>query len=184
MLGVADWQRGFFDAAWCSDLLREDSIYSLSQSRAIGSSATRTSPSATRGARAAPRSRRACSRRCSCSPTARGSPTSARWRRFASICAGRWRSTCPIDHPGFHPTSLVRYRARLLLHGKERLVFERSLELATELGLLEGEAEQIVDSTPLLGAAAVQDTATLVRSGVRKLLDAVEAADERGCRTC
>ena len=56
-------------------------------------------------------------------------------------------------------------------------MFERSLELATELGLIEGEAEQIVDSTPMLGAAAVQDTAWLVRSGVRKLLDAVEAAD-------
>jgi hypothetical protein len=92
----------------------------------------------------------------------------------------RWKVALdlPIDHPGFHPTSLVRYRARLLLHGKERLVFERSLELAAELGLIEGEAEQIVDSTPMLGAAAVQDTATLVRSGVRKLLDAVEASDE------
>jgi hypothetical protein len=91
----------------------------------------------------------------------------------------RWKVALdlPIDHPGFHPTSVVRFRARLLLHGMERLVFERSLELATELGLIEGEAEQIVDSTPMLGAAAVHDTATLVRSGVRKLLDAVEAAD-------
>jgi hypothetical protein len=44
-------------------------------------------------------------------------------------------------------------------------------------GLIEGEAEQIVDSTPMVGAAAVQDTATLVRSGVRRLLDAVEATD-------
>jgi hypothetical protein len=91
----------------------------------------------------------------------------------------RWKVALdlPIDHPGFHSTSLVRFRARLLLHGKERLVFERSLELATELGLIEGEAEQIVDSTPMLGAAAVQDTATLVRSAVRRLLDAVEATD-------
>jgi Transposase domain (DUF772) len=92
----------------------------------------------------------------------------------------RWKVALdlPIDHPGFHPASLVRYRARLLLHGKERLIFERSLELAAELGLIEGAAEQIVDSTPMLGAAAVQDTATLVRSGVRRLLDAVEASDE------
>ena len=42
-------------------------------------------------------------------------------------------------------------------------MFERSVELATELGLLSGSAEQIVDSTPMLGAAAVQDTAVLVR---------------------
>jgi Transposase DDE domain len=55
----------------------------------------------------------------------------------------------------------------------------RSLELAAELGLLSGPAEQILDSTPMLGAAAVQDAATLVRSGVRKLIAAVEEADGR-----
>ena len=43
-------------------------------------------------------------------------------------------------------------------------MFERSLELAIELGLLSGSAEQILDSTPMLGAAAVQDTAALVRA--------------------
>src|SRR6266511_2569335 len=85
----------------------------------------------------------------------------------------------PLDHEGFHPTSLVKFRARLLLHGKERVVFERSLELATELGLIGGQVEQILDSTPMLGAAAVQDTATLVRCAVRKLLDAVKVADSR-----
>lgn len=83
-----------------------------------------------------------------------------------------------IDHPGFHPTTLVKFRARLLLHGKERLALERTLELATELGLLEGAVEQIVDSTPMLGAAATQDTVRLVRSGVAKLLAAVSAEDE------
>ena len=56
-------------------------------------------------------------------------------------------------------------------------MFERSLELATELGLLSGPAEQILDSTPMLGAAAVQDTAVLVRAAVRKLIDAVNAVD-------
>jgi hypothetical protein len=91
----------------------------------------------------------------------------------------RWKVALdlPIDHPGFHPTSLVRFRARLLLCGKERLVFERSIELATELGLLDGPCEQIVDSTPMLGAAAVQDTAVLVRSAVGKLIDAIAATD-------
>jgi transposase len=91
----------------------------------------------------------------------------------------RWKVALdlPVDHPGFHPTSLVKFRARLLLHGKERVVFERSIELAAELGLLDGDVEQIVDSTPMLGAAAIQDTVTLVRAGVRKLLDAARAAD-------
>jgi hypothetical protein len=86
------------------------------------------------------------------------------------ICAGRWRSTC-------RSTTRASTRRAWSAFGKERLVFERSLELASELGLIGGEGEQIVDSTPMLGAAAVQDTATLVRSGVRRLLDVVEAAD-------
>jgi hypothetical protein len=39
------------------------------------------------------------------------------------------------------------------------------------------KAPKIVDSTLMLGAAAVQDSATLVRSGVRRLLEAVGASD-------
>ena len=44
--------------------------------------------------------------------------------------------------------------------------------------MLEGPVEQIIDSTPMLGAAATQDTVRLVRHGVRKLLDAVAAVDD------
>ena len=55
---------------------------------------------------------------------------------------------------------------------------ENTLRLAGELGMLDGTAEQIIDSTPMLGAAATQDTVRLVRHGVRKLIDAVAAVDE------
>lgn len=91
----------------------------------------------------------------------------------------RWKIALglAVDHRGWHPTSLTKFRARLLLHDKERLALERTLELARELGLLDGAIEQIVDSTPMLGAAAVQDTVRLVRFGVRKLIVAVAAAD-------
>jgi hypothetical protein len=54
---------------------------------------------------------------------------------------------------------------------------ENTLRLARELGLLDGSVEQIVDSTPMLGAAATQDTVRLVRFGVRKLIDAVAGTD-------
>jgi Transposase DDE domain/Transposase domain (DUF772) len=91
----------------------------------------------------------------------------------------RWKIALglPVDHQGWHPTSLTKFRARLLLHRLERLALERSLELAEELGLLDGPVEQIIDSTPMLGAAATQDTVRLVRHGVRKLLDAVAGVD-------
>jgi Transposase DDE domain/Transposase domain (DUF772) len=92
----------------------------------------------------------------------------------------RWKVALglPVDHQGWHPTSLTKYRARLLLHKKEGLALEATLRLAEELGLLDGTAEQIIDSTPMLGAAATQDTVRLVRHGARKLIDAVKAADE------
>jgi hypothetical protein len=91
----------------------------------------------------------------------------------------RWKVALglPVDHQGWHPTSLTRYRARLLLHKKEGLALANTLRLAEELGMLDGTAEQIIDSTPMLGAAATQDTVRLVRHGVRKLIDAVTATD-------
>jgi Transposase domain (DUF772)/Transposase DDE domain len=91
----------------------------------------------------------------------------------------RWKVALglAVDHRGWHPTSLTRFRARLLLHGKEQLALENTLRLAEEIGLLDGTAEQIIDSTPMLGAAATQDTVRLVRHGVKRLIDAVVAVD-------
>jgi transposase len=96
----------------------------------------------------------------------------------------RWKVALglAVDHQGWHPTSLTRFRARLLLHGKEQLALENTLRLAEEIGLLDGTAEQIIDSTPMLGAAATQDTVRLVRHGVKKLLDAVAALDAEAGR--
>jgi len=92
----------------------------------------------------------------------------------------RWKVALglPVDHEGWHPTSLTKFRARLLLHEKEGLALENTLRLASEVGMLDGPVEQIIDSTPMLGAAATQDTVRLVRHGVRKLLDAVTAVEE------
>jgi transposase len=167
LLGVADRQQGFFDAAWCSDLLPEGSIHALLAEhgdRIVRDDDFAECYSERQG-------------RPSIPPSLLAKVLLLAYREGVSDERAmealrfdlRWKVALdlPIDHPGFHPTSLVRYRARLLLHGEERLVFERSLELAAELGLIEGEAEQIVDSTTMLGAAAVQDTATLVRSGVK-----------------
>jgi len=179
MLRAADRQQGFFDAAWCADLLAADSIYALLAEhgdRIVRDEDFADCYSAHHG-------------RPSIPPSVLSKVLLLAFRDGLSDERAmqavrfdlRWKIALdlPIDHPGFHATSLVHFRARLLLHGKERLVFERSIELASELGLLDGPAEQIVDSTPMLGAAAVQDTAVLVRSAVGKLIDAVAAADIR-----
>ena len=150
---------------------------------------TTTSTSTTRPSRWSTRATAACTR----SPTpaaarTRGAPAGARsYREGASDEQAmerlrydlRWKVAVGValDHPGYHPTSPVKFRARLLLHGRERLALERSIALAAELGLMKGSVEQIVDSTPMLGAAATQDTVRLVRSGVAKLIGAVAGAD-------
>lgn len=83
-----------------------------------------------------------------------------------------------IDEVGFDATSLCRFRSRLLLHDKERLFFERTVKAAKEVGLIHAEVAAVVDSTPVLGAGAVQDTYNLLRSAVRKVLQAVERRPE------
>src|SRR5919197_983448 len=92
----------------------------------------------------------------------------------------RWKIALglTVDHQGWHPTSLTKFRARLLLHELERVALERTLAVAEELGILAGPVEQIIDSTPMLGAAATQDTVRLVRHGVKQLLDAVASVDK------
>jgi transposase len=182
MLGVVERQQGFFDAAWCSGLLPEGSIYSLLAEhgeRIVRDEDFAECDSAGHG-------------RPSIPPSVLAKVLLLAFREGLSDRRAmdavrfdlRWKVALdlPIDHPGFHPTSLVQFRARLLLHGKDRLVFERSLELAGELGLISEPVEQILDSMPMLGAAAVQDTVTLVRSAVRKLIDAVKAINRQAGR--
>ena len=96
----------------------------------------------------------------------------------------RWKVALDlaVDHQGWHPTTLTKFRARLLLHEKEGLALANTLRLAGELGMLDGTVEQIMDSTPMLGAAATQDTVRLVRHAVKKLIDAVIAVDEQAGR--
>jgi transposase len=174
VLAVADSaQQGLFDSGWCGRVVPRDSFYGLLAEhgeRIVSDGDFADCYAERRGRPSIPPSTLAkillLAYRCGLSD--RQAMEAVRFDLRWKVALG-----LPLDHEGFHPTSLVRFRARLLLHGKERVVFERSLALARELGLLEEAVEQVVDSTPMLGAAATQDTVTLVRSGVRKLLDAV-----------
>ena len=183
MLAIADSaQQGFVDASWCGNVVPRDSFYGLLAEhgeRIVCDGDFADCYAEGRGRPSIPPSTLArillLAYRCGLSD--RQAMEAVRFDLRWKVALG-----LPLDHEGFHATSLVKFRARLLLHGKERVVFERSLELASELGLISGQVEQILDSTPMLGAAAVQDTVTLVRSAVRKLLDAVKAADSRAAR--
>src|SRR5487761_867463 len=87
----------------------------------------------------------------------------ARWRYAAGVgsydCGG-WGS--------FAHTVLVDFRARLDRSGDKRRIFNRSVEVAGEAGLV--GAKRVLDSTPLYDAVATMDTITLVRSALRGLI--------------
>ncbi len=87
----------------------------------------------------------------------------------------RWKVALglPLDYQGFHPTSLVVFRRQLLKYGKERYAFERFLRVAREAGFLPEKVCQLLDSSPMKGAGATQDTYTLLRKGIRRLLKAM-----------
>jgi transposase len=178
MLSVADGaQQGLFDARWCGQVVAADSFYGLLAEhghRIVSDRDFAACYSERRGRPSIPPSHLAKILLLAYREGASDEQAMERLRYDL-----RWKVAVGValDHPGYHPTSLVKFRARLLLHGMERLALERSVALATELGLMEGSAEQIVDSTPMLGAAATQDTVRLVRSGVARLIGALSGAD-------
>lgn len=92
----------------------------------------------------------------------------------------RWKSALNlgVGEAGFDSTALTRFRARLVLHEKERLFFEETVAAAKKYELISAEVAEVIDSTPVLGAGAVQDTYNLLRSAVRKLLKVIRNRPE------
>lgn len=88
----------------------------------------------------------------------------------------RWKKALhlALDDAGFDYSTLSRFRTRLLLNGKDRTVFEEILSKALVKGFLKpGEITQVMDSTHVFGAGAVQDTYTLIKKSIIKLWKAL-----------
>jgi hypothetical protein len=89
----------------------------------------------------------------------------------------RWKYAAgglSFDHPGFVHTVLVDMRARLRRSERPNRIFETTMQVAREAGLV--GRKRVLDSTPLYDAVATQDTVTLIRSAIRALLRTVEEA--------
>ena len=84
----------------------------------------------------------------------------------------RWQVALdlPLDYSGFDPSSLSNFRKRLVEHGQERYAFDRFVAIGRAAGFIPDSVTALVDTTWTKGAGAVQDTYTLVRKGIRKLL--------------
>jgi transposase len=76
------------------------------------------------------------------------------------------------DEVAFHHTTLSVFRTRLLVNDADERVLRTTLERAVEAGLFPRRVLAIVDSTGVMGAAAVADTFTLLRQAMARLGDA------------
>jgi hypothetical protein len=67
-------------------------------------------------------------------------------------------------------STLQLFRAHLLLHPQVQAIFQASLQEAKRAGLLKGSALRLaLDTKPIRGRGAVQDTFNLLASGIRQL---------------
>jgi hypothetical protein len=88
----------------------------------------------------------------------------------------RWKyaaGALDFDHPGFAHTVLVDFRERLRRSKRPNRIFEATLAVAKEAGLI--GRKRVLDSTALYDAVATQDTVTMVRAAIRGLLRVVDA---------
>ena len=122
MLSVADGtQQGLFDAHWCGQVVAADSFYGLLAEhgqRIVSDADFAACYSERLGRPSIPPSHLAKILLLAYREGASDEQAMERLRYDL-----RWKVAVglPLDHPGYHPTSLVKFRARLLLHGLERL---------------------------------------------------------------
>ena len=94
------------------------------------------------------------------------------------------RTTCDLDwavvlrrHAGEQlcaKSTLQQFRAQLLVNDRLNLFLKRSLQQARERGLLKGhQLKQAVDTKPIFGRGAVEDTYNLLGHAMSKLLRAM-----------
>lgn len=84
----------------------------------------------------------------------------------------RWKAALGLEigDAAVGQATLVDFRARLQLHGKMEEAFGRFLKRAMDAGVLGADEVQVLDSSPIWGRGAVEDTYNLIGSAVRKLL--------------
>lgn len=99
----------------------------------------------------------------------------------------RWKYAAgglDFDYPGFVHTVLVDMRARLAASARPDRIFQVTVDVARQAGLV--GRKRVLDSTPIYDAVATMDTITLIRSAIRGLLTAADrslAAELRAVAT-
>jgi hypothetical protein len=101
-------------------------------------------------------------------------------------CDLRWKVACglPIDHEGFHPTTLTVWRNRLRASDRPERIFEAVRAVVAATGVLKGKTRRALDSVVLDDAVATQDTVTQLIAGMRRVRREVPGAAEVVAQRC
>jgi transposase len=102
-------------------------------------------------------------------------------RQAAEACTwdGRWKLALhmEVDEPGFHPTTLVKFRERLVRHGLGRVGFDGVLNAMREAGYLPKKTRQRLDSSHMIGLVSHMSRLECVRETLRLTLEALESIE-------
>ena len=79
-----------------------------------------------------------------------------------------------VDYAGFHPTSLVNFRQRLLEHQESRCVFDAILRGLEGKGLVKRRGKQRLDSTHILAQVSSMSRLEKTRETIRLFLEMLE----------
>src|SRR5207302_98406 len=86
-----------------------------------------------------------------------------------------------VEEPPFSKGTLIGFRTRLIESQMDRRLIERSIEVARETGAFgAGPLRAALDSSPLRGAARVEDTYNLLGHALRKALGVIARQQGRG----
>ncbi|MFY1668983.1 IS1182 family transposase [Plantactinospora sp. WMMB334] len=93
-------------------------------------------------------------------------------------CDLRWKVACglPIDHAGFHPTTLTVWRQRLRASGRPDRIFDAVRQVVAQTGVLKGKTRRALDSVVFDDAVATQDTITQLIAAMRRVRREVPGA--------
>jgi hypothetical protein len=95
-------------------------------------------------------------------------------------CDLRWKVACglPLDHEGFHSSTLTYWRRRLAASQHPNRIFDAVRAIVAETGVLTGKTRRALDSVVLDDAVATQDTITQLIAAIRRVGREVPGAAE------
>jgi transposase len=87
-----------------------------------------------------------------------------------------WKYALGLELPygGFHPTTLLHFRQRLVKHKKESIIFDGLVGALREAGLVRKRSKQRVDSTHVLAVVSGMSRLEAVRETLRLCLEMIE----------